>query len=114
MLIKSGIHYILRRHDGKIISMDFTAEGDATLPMAQKSRIEAALFAHKLGDSFAFPDIAIPVYEPQPMYVDEEIESGILTGPCEWEPEICDWRQDPVLGDKLYEDAKARKLLEGE
>jgi len=103
MLIKSGIHYILRRHDGKIISMDFTAEGDATLSMA-----------HKLGDSFAFPDIAIPVYEPQPMYVDEEIESGILTGPCEWEPEICDWRQDPVLGDKLYEDAKARKLLEGE
>jgi len=109
MFAFDGIHYRLCIQNGNIVGFDYTYEGLQELSYLQRKMIETAFFTHQLGTVFVFKDTAIPIedYDPQPYFPeDDEIESMLLIGPCEWE---YDWRQDAVLADKLYEEQKSRK-----
>jgi hypothetical protein len=98
MQAKNGVHYNLSIRDGKIIGMQFTQEGIRVLSHWQRGRIEAALFAHELGESFDFPDYT-EVYEYEPETDNPEVEEIRDCGDY-------DASQDEALADRIYEESK--------
>lgn len=98
----AGIHYTRNSRGGWML----TYQGNRELDMDQQDMILTAIHYRRLGETFEFP-------EPLPPYIPEEYNGPTIADNVDAKASAEPVEEDYAFADRVYEQRRAAKLLEG-